>query len=212
MVDVVLAVGSQQVLTACRPLIRSIRQNIPNAYIHLLTDGVVEDGLVDNVVVVANDMITVSGPYPRISVHTYYRLFIDKLLPDVKKCIYLDWDTIVLKDISDLLEGDDWVIRGVSINHTKYLNAGVLAFNFTEEARRCMDVARSCIGEFADDQICLNRGFAGKTEEVGFEYNCMIGCLEPTDDTRVLHFLGPAKPWHSHPSIKYWFIFGGYDW
>lgn len=212
MVPIVLAVGHDQCFRL-GPLLASVRANVKSSKVVLLTDAVPSsEEAFDQVVVVPSDLVSISGPYKRISKHTYYRLFIDQLLPDLDKCIYLDWDVIVLKDISDLLDGDGWLLRGVSINNNGYLNAGVLGMHFTEEFRFCMDVARSRIGHCADDQVCLNEGFAGKTSEVSWDYNCMIGCVEPTESTRVLHYLGPNKPWTVHPSVKYWFRYGGFEW
>lgn len=211
MVDIVLAVNSGSV-GYVRAMVNSIRANVRDPYIHLLTDGdFPQKSWFDNVVVVGRDLLKVDGPYRRITNHTYYRLYIDRLLPQLTKCIYLDWDVIVLKDISDLLDGSDWLIKGVSINGTGYLNAGVIALNLTDECRACMDIARERIGLSPDDQDCLNRGFADKTTMVSFDYNCMLGCIEPTESTRVLHYLGPHKPWHSHPAVRYWFDYGGCD-
>lgn len=42
----------------------------------------------------------------RITGHTFYRLFLDEIIPETK-CIYLDFDTIVMDNISELLDGDD---------------------------------------------------------------------------------------------------------
>lgn len=86
-----------------------------------------------------------------LSQATYFRLLIPKLLPDYKKCIYLDCDIIVfgnLKDLYDIALEDNYIagVRDCHINavtprgkeHQKllgipsldnYINAGVLLMN-----------------------------------------------------------------------------------
>ena len=85
------------------PLISSIKKYVKNYHIYLITDK--EVNMPDCTVIIKEN--TFKGPYSSITGHTYYRLFIDELIPDIKKCLYLDFDTIIVNDISDLLDGDD---------------------------------------------------------------------------------------------------------
>lgn len=205
MVAVVLCIDARSVPTV-RPLLRSIRQNMPAATVFLLTDAPVDDPLIDRVAVLPVSVIPrQSGPFARISVHTYYRFFIDVMFPDLERCIYLDYDTLVLSDVSDLLNGDDWLIKGYSLNDTGYINAGVIAFNFTEECRRLLCVCRGRITE-ADDQTILNEVFQGHIAYVGPEYNCLV-CGIPMDDVepKVLHYIGSSKPWLVDRRVCQWF-------
>lgn len=83
-----------------------------------------------------------------IKTPAYYRLYIAEVLPDLNRCIYLDGDTIILKDLSELYNTDlgDSIIGGVydfaggvgkyqcdivkSYNRTKiYINDGVLVWD-----------------------------------------------------------------------------------
>ena len=205
MVAVVLCMDARSVPTV-RPLLRSIRQNMPAATVFLLTDAPVDDPLIDRVAVLPVSAIPrQSGPFARISVHTYYRFFIDVMFPDLERCIYLDYDTLVLSDVSDLLNGDDWLIKGYSLNDTGYINAGVIAFNFTEECRRLLCVCRGRIAE-TDDQTILNEVFQGHIAYVGPEYNCLV-CGIPMDDVepKVLHYIGSSKPWLVDRRVCQWF-------
>lgn len=131
--------------------------------------------------------------------------FIDVLFPELERCIYLDYDTLVLSDISDLLEGDTWCIKGFSLNDTGYINAGVIAFNFTQECRRLLSVCRGRITE-SDDQTILNEVFQGHIAYVGPEYNCLV-CGIPMDgvEPKVLHYIGSSKPWRVDRRICRWF-------
>lgn len=205
MVAVVLCINAQSVST-CRPLLRSIRRNMPAASIFLITDDYIEDPLVDRVAVLPVSAIPrETGPFARISVHTYYRFFIDVMFPDLERCIYLDYDTLVLSDVSDLLNGDDWLIKGYSLNDTGHINAGVIAFNFTEECRRLLCVCRGRITE-TDDQTILNEVFQGHIAYVGPEYNCLV-CGIPMDgvEPKVLHYIGSSKPWRVDRRVCQWF-------
>ena len=42
----------------------------------------------------------------RYAASTYYRLLLDKLLPDVSKCLYLDCDVVALDDVATLFDHD----------------------------------------------------------------------------------------------------------
>lgn len=207
MVAVVLCMDAGSVPTV-QPLLRSIRRNMPAATVFLLTDAPVEDPLIDRVAVLQVSAIPrQSGPFARISVHTYYRFFIDVLFPELERCIYLDYDTLVLSDISDLLEGDTWCIKGFSLNDTGYINAGVIAFNFTQECRRLLSVCRGRITE-TDDQTILNEVFQGHIAYVGPEYNCLV-CGIPMDgvEPKVLHYIGSSKPWQVDRRVCDWFAY-----
>ena len=78
----------------------------------------------------------------RYPMPTYYRLYLSKLLPDVNRIIYLDGDTIIFKDLSEMinLEMNNNIILGFvdnsfklaeefGIKTYKYITAGVLLMN-----------------------------------------------------------------------------------
>lgn len=90
-----------------------------------------------------------------ISLNTYYRLIIHKILPsNITKAIYIDSDVIVNSDISELwsISIDGYCIAGcydeggvlqsrrLSLNNNNYINAGVIVFNIKEINRQYKDV------------------------------------------------------------------------
>lgn len=126
-----------------------------------------------------------------VATPTYYRLKIAELLPQYEKAIYLDVDTIVLGDLTELYNTDlkDNYIAGVhsataEMNYkhekiqdmTKYINAGVVLFNISQIKKDNMTKKLlSLIGEnypLADQDI-INVAFNGKIKLVDFKYNIM---------------------------------------
>lgn len=68
---------------------------------------------------------------PHITVQTYYRLLIGELLPnEINKCIYLDSDICVCKDLSELFNID------IKDN---YLAGVVAPSHYFSEDRHCKD-------------------------------------------------------------------------
>ena len=199
MTNIVLALDSGSI---CKigPLIKSIKKNVLNYKLFIITDRKVD---MDDCTVIVKDAPWISK-YSRITGHTYYRLFLDEWL-DVDKCIYLDFDTIVLSDISDMLDGDDWMLKASGVED-KYFNAGVLAFNFTPECRSLMSKCREMISNTDyDDQQILNTVFKGNFLNIGTEYNISANRGEETAcDPKILHFIGLNKPWHVSPYYKYY--------
>lgn len=81
----------------------------------------------------------------RYPVATYYRLLLAKLLPNINKIIYLDGDTIILTDLSEMinLKMENKCIMGFidngykfsktfGIKTYKYITAGVILLNLKE--------------------------------------------------------------------------------
>lgn len=84
----------------------------------------------------------------RITKSTYFRLKVPEILKDLKKCLYIDSDTLILKDLSELfdidireyyiagvpeecriLESDKERLRNFGCSGLDYINAGVTLFN-----------------------------------------------------------------------------------
>lgn len=80
----------------------------------------------------------------QLSLTTYYRLFLASILPDIDKILYLDCDSLIVDDISDLwnIDLENYLCAGVldlmpnvykeNIGLSKddvYINAGVLLIN-----------------------------------------------------------------------------------
>lgn len=80
--------------------------------------------------------------FPHLTVATYFRHFAAQLIEDIDKAIYLDSDTLVLKDLTDLftlpMNNTDYVLGAEDAASIKkkelwdlprYINAGVLLMN-----------------------------------------------------------------------------------
>lgn len=129
----------------------------------------------------------------RISVATYYRLYLLDILPkDIKKLIYLDCDIVVKTDIAELWETDvsgyyAGVVEdeggktqqkrlGLPFDY-KYFNAGVILFNLEE--LRTFDFKESCLKYYENnkdiiilqDQDILNGVFYGKCKFLNLRWN-----------------------------------------
>lgn len=129
----------------------------------------------------------------RISVATYYRLYLLDILPqDVQKLIYLDCDIIVKDDITKLWQTDvsDYyagVIEdegsisqlkrlGLPLDY-KYFNAGVILFNIAK--LRTFDLKKCCFEYYEknkeviilQDQDILNGVFYGKCKFLDLRWN-----------------------------------------
>lgn len=74
-----------------------------------------------------------------------------------------------------------------------YFNAGVLAFNFTNECKIKMEYCRSLINEKLDDQKILNIVFKNCFKPLPKEYNFMCNHNNITNP-KILHFIGKNKP------------------
>lgn len=133
-----------------------------------------------------------------LSVFTYARLLIPFLLRDCEKCIYLDTDTIVMQDLSDLYQTDMnlYYVAGVkdygvqmkvqnsyiieesySIESIEdYVNAGVLLMNLKKIRDEKIDVAfKRQIGKNwrYEDQDIINKCCYGKKAFLPVKYNVL---------------------------------------
>lgn len=119
---------------------------------------------------------------PHITVPTYYRLSLPELLQNTDRCLYLDGDTIVQEDISqivDSLSSED-LIAGVKAagyywpeknreihrerlgisDFSSYVNAGVLAMNLQlMRERECPNTFKTLVpfGYPSQDQDIINK-------------------------------------------------------
>ena len=130
-----------------------------------------------------------------ITIATYYRLQIASLLENLNKCIYIDSDTFVAKDLSELYNEniDDKYIAGVRAagylipdktketmnelelpNIDQYINAGIILFNLDNIRKDNMEsVFHSLIPKnYKDqDQSILNKACYGKIKILNLKFN-----------------------------------------
>jgi lipopolysaccharide biosynthesis glycosyltransferase len=201
MTNIVLAMDSKSI-NHMNPLINSINKNVKDPRIYLICNEFVSVDWAYKIAVLEDEKINAKNPYTRITKHTYYRLFIDVLFPELDKCVYLDYDTLVLQDFSELLDGDDWIIKAF-IGNNIWLNAGVLAFNINNECKNLLKQCRSKIGDLHDDQIIINDVFKDKITYISEEYNYMGKNIK--DGIKIVHYIGNVKPWNIGSKFILWF-------
>jgi lipopolysaccharide biosynthesis glycosyltransferase len=137
-----------------------------------------------------------------ISINTYYRLAIQRLLPHIDKIIYLDSDILVLGDIAELwlTSMDEFHIAGVqdeggvmqsrrlNLNpENSYVNAGVLVFNLEKIRRDYPDILTIYFENFyrrkdeitLQDQDILNLTFEGSCKILPIRWNINSRIFRP---------------------------------
>lgn len=161
-----------------------------------------------------------------INESTYYRIFIPDIVPtSIDKIIYLDCDTIVLEDLSNLWSIDisDFAIGAVpdiqnpshKINlgmseDSTYFNAGLLLININMWRRlnishKVMDFINNSKEKINNwDQDGLNATLFDKCFILHRKYNTMIFLLSnninnPSVRPNIYHYIGSLKPWHMSP-------------
>ena len=153
-----------------------------------------------------------------ITRETYFRYMIAEVLPNIDRVLYLDGDTIVNGDISELFDTDltncycagvsDIYIESIGYKKTLglnglYINAGVILFNLDEMRRT--NIAEKIFKLTAEnnfkyqDQDAINVAFNGKIKELDCVYNFkrdhQKACPEKVPSAKIVHYVGPNKPW-----------------
>lgn len=206
-------------------------------HIHILHTGIEQDkmdivmDMADDVFVISFDdvseyMAKVKGNLPLrdyYSVSTYYRLFMADMYPEYDKAIYLDSDTIILKDISKLYDyelGDNLVAAApdqvivqhetfgeyaeqvVGVERNRYFNAGVILFNckaFREENiyEQFNELVEKYTFVVAQDQDYLNVLADGRTLILPQKWNNEVfgRMLCKEEDICIIHYNFGIKPW-----------------
>ncbi len=153
----------------------------------------------------------------------YYRLFIPKLFPDIKKAIYLDADVVLVDDIANLFRidlGDNMVggvmdevvatdpvfreysLKSLGLDYTHYFNSGMLLMNLDELRKVQLEETFFYLFNnfdfktIAPDQDFLNEICKGKVTylEAGWD---KMPIPEPDfkeEDLHLIHFNMFEKP------------------
>jgi len=146
-----------------------------------------------NIIVISNEQVNIETTIHHITTTTYYRLLLHNCIPDFDKCIWLDSDTVVCADISELnnLELGDNYLAGVKAPgyridpdyHCRrlglssiegYINAGVLVMNLRklrddDMENTFIDLATNKYE--SQDQDVLNIACYGKISLLHFRFN-----------------------------------------
>ena len=155
---------------------------------------------------------------------TYYRMFIAEMFPEYEKAIYIDSDTIVLGDISELYHkelGENYVAAAheqvmlqedtygqyvekvLGIERNNYFNAGILLINcnafrenkILEKFIALLDVYTFVVTQ---DEDYLNLLCHNKVLWLEQQWNTeMFGEIAYDEsEFNIIHYLMVSKPWH----------------
>lgn len=153
----------------------------------------------------------------------YFRLFIPVMFPEYDKGIYLDSDTVVVGDISELYDTElgenlvgavvdhsildippfvKYVEQAIGIDRCKYVNSGIQLMNMkklreVQSDKRFLELMNTyhfdCI---APDQDYLNAMCYGKIKHLPEYWDAMPAeGKEPMQNPQIVHYNLFAKPW-----------------
>ena len=199
MIDFVICVDSHNI-DKIKVLVQSIRDHHSSVRVNLITEADAECDFIDRMYVVPYSyLFQKKDPYMRINRCTYLRFWIHYAWPDIKRCIYVDWDTLVIGNMLDELDGD-YLIKMVKSGSC--FNAGVIYFNFTNpHTIELLENCRTSDLEM-DDQSILNNVFRGQITEIDKKYNFIPYRwlqIKDMNDVRCIHYVGVLKPWDIKP-------------
>jgi len=155
---------------------------------------------------------------------TYYRMFIADMYPELDKAIYIDSDTVVTGDISELYDYDvsdydvaacreqamvqedvygTYVEKCLGIDRNAYFNAGILLINCKRfrEKRSLEDFVR-LLGVYnfrvTQDEDYLNLICRDHVLFLPQIWNTEIfgELLFPIEESKIIHYIMVSKPWH----------------
>ena len=158
---------------------------------------------------------------PHITKETYFRYLISDIITDTNKVLYLDGDTVVNGEISELFNIDLTGfycagVRDIYIEQERYkkeiglteselyINAGIILFNL-EEIRKSNIIEKlfklSAENDFKfQDQDAINAAFKGKIKELDCIYNFKRAHQKAFSKkvklAKIVHYVGPNKPWN----------------
>ncbi len=155
---------------------------------------------------------------------TYFRFFIAEMFPEYDKAVYIDSDTVVQGDISELYNvdiGDSYVgacheqvmvqidVYGtyceevVGISRHNFFNAGVLLINCEQfRDKKVLDKFITCLQAYnfvvTQDEDYLNLICKDRVYWLDQRWNTEIFAeiLYPIEEAKVLHYIMTSKPWH----------------
>ena len=168
-----------------------------------------------------NDKLHVRDYYSKT---TYYRLFIADMFPQYDKVIYIDSDTVILGDISELYNHDigDYYVGAVSdpviaqtdlfseyaqkvlgIDRYHYFNAGVLMINCRQFRNnnilnKFIDLINTYTFVVAQDQDYLNILCKDRVLWINAKWNTEVfgKLLCKENEICLIHYNLVSKPWH----------------
>ena len=168
-----------------------------------------------------NDILPIRDYYSNT---TYFRLFISDMFPQYDKVIYIDGDTIVQGDISELYHhelGDRWIgacheqamvqtdhygtyaEQVVGVSRHNFFNAGLLLINakiFRE--KQILKRFANALAEYrfvvTQDEDYLNLICKDHILWLDQRWNTEAYCTfpYPIEEAKIIHYIMVSKPWH----------------
>ena len=157
---------------------------------------------------------------------SWARIQVGELLPPhVQRCIYLDTDTFVGRDLADLwdipLHGnsiamaindkmapcDISYVQSLGIDPNCWFNAGVAVIDVDAWRRNCaMDALIRCKRSMPpvlwfSDQDLLSKHFAGRILKLDLSWNRRD--VRHSPEGQIMHFAGSPKPWEMSEDLGY---------
>ncbi len=221
--------------------IHSMIQNASKEYkykVYILHTGITE-GMMQKIMELENDnfdisfqdvtgyLHSISDKLPirdYYSKSTYYRLFIAEMFPEYNKAVYIDSDTVVQGDISELYntnireaylaacheqamvqvdEYGTYVEKVVGVSRYNFFNAGILLINCDQfRLRFILDKFIQYLHTYdfvvTQDEDYLNLICKDHVYWLDQRWNTEIfgDIAYPISEAKILHYIMTSKPWH----------------
>ena len=155
---------------------------------------------------------------------TYYRMFIADMFPEIDKAIYIDSDTVVQGDISELYGVDlkdcdvaacheqamvqedvygTYVEKCLGLDRNRFFNAGVLLINCKSfRENKILERFVKLLGVYdcrvTQDEDYLNIICADRVLFLPQTWNSEVfgEMLDAPENCNIIHYIMVAKPWH----------------
>lgn len=189
--------------------IDSLLHDNPNAVIELIVPEYIEELSQYKQHICSNETLknVYIREYDRISAFTYARLYIPELLKEYDKCIYIDGDIIVRRNLDDVMNMDipyigavkdadaKWLLK--EIDKPVYYNAGFLVLNLKQLRKdnftsKCIDYIdnhnKNYLGRdesWLHDQTTINALYSEKITELDESYNWQLSWNPPSKYSEI---------------------------
>ncbi len=168
-----------------------------------------------------NDRLPLRDYYSKT---TYYRLFIAEMFPEYDKAVYIDSDTVVLGDISELYQTDigenyvgacneqamvqedvygTYVEQVLGVDRNRFFNAGMILINCEQfRKQHVLDQFVELLHVYnfvvTQDEDYLNLVCQGKVHWIPQQWNMEVfgNIPYPEESFKIIHYIMVSKPWH----------------
>ena len=155
---------------------------------------------------------------------TYYRMFIAEMFPEIDKAIYIDSDTIVQGDISEMYATDikdydlaacheqamvqedvygTYVEKCLGLDRNRFFNAGIILINCKSfRENNILERFVKLLGVYncrvTQDEDYLNILCADRVLFLPQTWNSEVfgEMIDSPENCKIIHYIMVAKPWH----------------